>query len=153
MKYLLDRYKYPPIYIELNSWALFLQGESPSTLLDEVCECGYSAYEIIDGSTICEYPKTTFPMCFTTDVVLFKEKPAHLTVLPPPIPSEKTITQILSKLRVRKDWMIHDNYILYSLKDFPEYYLEPNINSELTKIVTSENNTIINKALDWFRCS
>ena len=152
MKRLLSKYKYPPIYIELNAYALFQQNESPISLLNEAYEHGYTAYEIIDANTVCMYQKVHFQRSFTLDVILFKELPAHISVVKGSYSdNEETAEWILSKLKAYENRLIYEGYILYLLKNFPEYYLEPRINSELKRIALSKNDPITDKAIEWFR--
>ena len=151
MRSLLEKYQYPPIYIEINVWALFLQNETPAKLLDEAGLHGYTAYEIIDDKTICEYPKSTFPMGFTTDVILLKKLPDKIIVTERLDPTKEEIENfIINSLKMIDDWQLKDNYILCTLEGYPELYENEQIKEELNKIVDENTNTMTLKAINWY---
>ncbi|MCL2312630.1 MAG: FkbM family methyltransferase, partial [Firmicutes bacterium] len=157
MSKLVKRFKYPPIYIEINAYTLFLLSETPYSLLKTVDDLGYKTYIMNDDNTLSTYPIDTFSTdVLMENVLLFKELPANLTVVPKIYPnSSEMIDWIVEKCSNIENFKHPMEYILYALKDFPQYYNEPRINKLLSKIATSENNDDvsphINKAIDWFR--
>jgi len=165
MRKLLARFDYPHIMIEMNAYALCMQGETQLSLLSMTSSMGYTAYEL-QGNSLYKVDKFVIPETFCIDYLLFKELPHELCcciVERKAIPDEEYIAKVVDKLSRRQAWHelsrygreeCADNYgayILYALKDYPDYYNHPEINRILCEIASEScNDPFISRALEWF---
>jgi len=74
MKRFLDKYGYPPVYIEGNAYTLKLHGESISSMLSLTACMGYKAYEMQDGG-LCSVDESKIPEYNCADFLLVKDTP------------------------------------------------------------------------------
>jgi len=154
MSRLLSRLGYPPIYMEVNAWTLFLMGETPYSLMKTASDIGYTAYTFEDVNTVCEFVLESFPTLVLRDIILIKDLPDHFRVVINEArqDNDADIDWILRKLIDRKNWEHHDVYIIYTLRDYPQYYNNPIIKQALSEIADSESNDILTEmAIGWFK--
>jgi FkbM family methyltransferase len=153
MRELLAKNDFPPIFMEINPWTLFLLNETPYSLFKVSSEIGYTAYKIVDHNLLAVHSHDRFHIESQQDVLLLKDVPKSCSVVPNSVPTtEQEIEWIINKINTRDTWLHHEHRILYNLKDFPEYYNEPGINNMLSEIVSRGDNPLMtDKALGWFR--
>lgn len=163
MNEMLETFNYPPIYTEVNTFALALQGETQYSYFKEAEKLGYRIYEIYDGK-LFEYNKEIFPMNYCRDYVFLKEIPDYIK---PRINgrianNDNARESILQRLKKYNCWSDlekygneksqydYDSYLCLNLKDFPNM-LDPEIKDLLLKIKREKkDNPIIKKNLEWF---
>lgn len=165
MRRLLDQFDYPPIFIEMNAYALCLQGETQHSLLSLTRSMGYKTFEL-RNNTLYTVDENRIPKTFCTDFLLTKNPLPTLnySVVDGYVMSEKeTIDQIIGQLSNRSSWNElsrygreksaedYGAYICYALKDYPTYSNHPEIKAQLAEIASEKgNNSFVKKAIGWF---
>ena len=141
MRGLLERYGYPPIFMEVNAHALLMFQETPMSLLTLANEIGYKAYRLDSNSSLTLYEASQFPMDVCVDVLLMKTIPYEIpfkTVKKAGLHHQEIVDWIYEKISNIEKWT-HDDwysylYILYVLKDFPGYYKDSRIRDVLVEL-------------------
>ena len=165
MSNLINSYKHPAIYIEINAWTLFLQGETPFSLLKTASELGYKAYVVEEMNVLSLYPEGMFPMEVLFDVILLKDIPVNMIVRSMDWPEDEAVLEWLKKKFERYhsrrnqhlfnngySWDDYIDYLYYMLKDYPQYYNTPAIRQLLKTVASSDNNNVLTeRAIAWFR--
>lgn len=159
---MLKALNYPPIYTEVNAFALALQGETPYSYFKTAEDMGYRIYEIYGGN-LYEYDKAIFPIEFCRDYIFLKEIPEFLR--------ERTFGRIANndgryenicqRLKNYERWtelnkygneesaQDYDSYLLFALKDYPNIMTEE-IKEILLEIRNVANdNILVNNFLKW----
>lgn len=134
MENMLQKYHYPPIYTEVNLFALALQGETQYSYFTEAEKLGYHIYEMYEGK-LYEYNKDLFPLNYCRDYIFLNEIPAYLEnrVFGRIANNDGRLEQVLSRLKRYSQWPEvgkygdlnrqddFDFYICYCIKDYPEF--------------------------------
>jgi FkbM family methyltransferase len=155
MRKMLAKYEYPPIFIESNSWTLFLQNETQKSLLGLSNEMGYTPY-ILKNDRLLKYNINNFPTLLCTDFLLLKDIPQNLKIdiFENYIQNkDEVITfliQCLSKDNNDLDRQLY-KAMSYALKDFPEYVSNMQIKAKLEQIAKrNAKDEFLRKYLGWF---
>jgi FkbM family methyltransferase len=155
MKNFLNNHNYPPIFMEINAWTLFLQNITPLTLLRYVKSLGYHVFKL-ERENLYKYNDDYFPVEIIIDVLLLKNIPTKMSlgVFDGVSKDEnEMVGWIIQKLGTRNEWAYHEIPILFALKDFPKYYNNPQIRELLSGIQVKENDPdahLTKRALSWF---
>jgi len=162
MKQFLSKFEYPPIFMEVNAFALSLQKETSLSLLSLANNIGYNAYEIIDDK-LHPVAADRLPLTPYTDYFLIHgEVPPrwHDKVAPERVLSdEDVISSIIQQLSDPSKWEHHTPYLCYALKDFPKYYEHPHVKSILSDLATGKYKDslpsehieeFLKKTLSWY---
>lgn len=164
MKKMLQKYHCPPIYTEVNLFALALQGESEYSYFTEAEELGYHVYELYDGK-LYEYSKDLFPLNYCRDYIFLNEIPDYLEdrVFGRIANNDGRVEQILSRLKKYKQWpkiekygdlnqsSDFDFYICYCIKDYPEF-LTDEVKKVLFEIKEyASDHLFIQQLLSWMK--
>ena len=155
MKKMLEKYCFPPIFVESNSWTLFLQSETQKSLLSTANEMGYIPY-ILKNTSLLKYDINNFPMVLCTDFLLIKDIPENLKIntygeyIQDPNEVVTFLIKSLSKLEDGFDRQLYTS-MCYALKDFPDYVCNIEIRDKLEHIVRiNANDNFLKKYLGWF---
>jgi len=138
MQNFLDFYNYPTIYIEVNTLCLCEQGESYSSLMNELKKLGYSAYTLNDDS-LQNYNMEMFPKSPVFDLLMMKNIPVDFSEK---IEHNKYVADDLSYIEnILEKYSSQTNNegletacVAYTLKDYPQYNSLPNIINHLSRI-------------------
>jgi len=156
MKKMLKEYGYPPIFMESNSWTLFLQNETQKSLLSTANEMGYIPY-IIRNDRLLRYNINNFPTKICIDFLLLKNIPGNLSInIINEYVQDKNeviafLIQSLSKYSNPLDRQICTS-MCYALKDFPDYVSNIQIKLKLEQIAEENlQDEFIMKYLGWFK--
>ena len=154
MKEMLKKYEFPPIFLEANSYTLFLQNETQRSLLMKANEMGYNAY-VLKNNKLMKYDINYFPTVIVTDFLLLKDIPKNLNITPIETyiqTQDEVIEVILHGLTKFCDHNSNvDICFCYALKDFPEYSSIREIKTKLEEIYTKNvEDKFLNKYLGWF---
>ncbi len=159
---MLQRYHYPPIYTEVNLFALALQGETQYSYFKEAEKLGYHVYELYEGE-LYEYNKELFPLNYCRDYILLNKIPDYLKerVFGRIANNGGRLEQVFSRLIRYEQWPevrkyedldqlnAFDFYICYCIKDYPEFLTDE---IKRTLIEIKENlteNMLVQKFLSW----
>ena len=164
MERMLQKYHYPPIYTEVNLFALALQGESQYSYFAEAEKLGYHVYEMYEGK-LYEYSKDLFPLDYCRDYMLVHEIPDYLEgrVFGRIANNDGRLEQVLSRLKRYEQWpeigkygdVDHTNdfdfYICYCIKDYPEF-LTDEVRNVLVEIKEcTSDNLFMQQLLSWLK--
>ena len=158
MQAFLKKYNFPPIFMEINAFALFAQQETPLSLMKSLATLGYDAYSI-NGDDLVEYPSCSFPLITFQDLLFIKDSSEDFSekIKKITIQTEDDITSwILDKLKNWETWHYSDTYIPYVLKDYPQYAEIPAVDKVLSVIQKSlsdekiSNRRLLQLAMDWY---
>ena len=158
---MLEKYGYPPIYMEINTWTLFLAGETPKSCVEYARSLGYMAYKHISG-LMYAYNSDEFPASIVDDIWLVSSMVGGMHsnfVMPKATTPASWANGSVDRIC---DWLesicgqYHEHAtvvhsICYCLKDYPRLYEAPKINALLVKIYQNRNadDLLIKKATDW----
>ena len=152
MKKMLEKYGFPPIFVESNSWTLFLQNETQKSLLETANKMGYIPY-ILKKDRLLKYDINNFPTILCTDFILLKEIPKHfkINIFEEYVqyPNE-VITFIIQNLSIDSPKHILMTYC-FVLKEFPNYASNIQIKRRLEHIIEKNiQDKFLEKYLGWF---
>jgi FkbM family methyltransferase len=154
MRKMLENYGSPPVFVESNTWTLFLQNETQKTLLSTANEIGYVPY-ILENGSLLKYDINNFPILLCTDFLLLKDIPKNLKpktfkkYVQKPNDVITFLSQTLSK--VYESNSIIDKSVCYALKDFPDYVSNMQIKVKLEQIAQKNaQDKFLKKYLGWF---
>jgi len=155
MNKMLKKYNFPPIFVESNSYTLFLQDETQKSLLFTANQIGYVPY-ILNGNKLLKYDINNFPTILVTDFLLIKDIPENLNISLFETyfqNSDEVTTYIIENLsKDNNDINRHFiTSICYALKDFPNYVSNIQI-KHLLELVINKNtqDKYLRKYLGWF---
>jgi FkbM family methyltransferase len=162
MKNLLVKYDYPVIFCEVNLWTLGLQGETQCSLYDTIKDLGYHAYDL-QNKQLVEFDIDHIPDVVCHDLYFIKntEKVNYPVVKKEKISKEKKINQIIKQLSTYSSWsqcsyetsnVQNYDYICLALKDYPEYYNNPEIHELLKRISEMKcKYPFLEQGIAWFK--
>ena len=156
MKKMLKKNGYPPIFVESNSWTLFLQNETQKSLLNTANEMGYIPY-ILKEDTLLEYNINNFPTILVTDFLLLKDIPKSLkkkskvkSFEASIQDSNEVVSFLIQNLSIDSPKHILMSYC-YVLKDFPDYASNLQIKERLEIIAgVNSQDKFLEKYLGWY---
>jgi hypothetical protein len=161
---LLSKFDYPPIFLEVNSYTLALQGETQLSLCSTLCDLGYIPYEIVDN-TLVPYNIHHLADRMFRDLLFIKEMRCQIVypIVTTTFASKSEIAaQITRQLSHHREWQdaCYDitepescaDYICLALRDYPEYYNMPQINELLSEIADrADKYPLLKSMLGWFK--
>lgn len=162
MKNMLRQFQFPPIFTEVNAFALALQGETPYSYFMQAEELGYNIYEKYDGK-LYRYSKDIVPVDFCRDYIFVKDIPSYLKnkVFGRIANNDGRIKNVLERLRNFRKWprtmeygheisvYDYDSYLCLVLKDYPQLVTDE-IKELLLQIkLEKKDDPIIQSFLKW----
>jgi len=162
MRQFLNTFGYPPIFMEINAFSLCLQNETPLSLLTLAKNIGYNAYELIDDKLHPVSPNRFQLVAYTDYFLIHGEPPIQWLdkIAEPRIFSDKqVIDALVEQLSNPSKWDHHTPYFCYTLKDFPNYYKNPQIKEFLSDFAMGKYKNslpseyieeLLKKNLTWF---
>lgn len=162
MENMLQKYHYPPIYTEVNLFALALQGETQYSYFTEAEKLGYHIYEMYEGKLFA-YSKDLFPLDYCRDYMFLHDIPAYMNerVFGRIANNDSRLEQVIQRLRRYKQWPVigkygdvdhpcdFDFYICYCIKDYPQFLTEE-VMELLKEIKTYTKDCLfMQKLLSW----
>lgn len=156
MYQMLEKYGYPPIFIEVNMCTLIAYDLTPKSVFQHARSFGYNAYRM-RACVLYEVNYDDFLEDISEDFVLIKGEFDNIAYPVARYKSSKAcetiarLVEILKRVSASQAKWIDELGYVYTLKDYPEYYENHEIKSLLKQIYVgfNEDNTYSKKATDW----
>ena len=142
-------FQYPSFYSEVNGYNLFTYNKTPRQLFDKFREYGYMPYKLIEDQ-LKEFDYNNF-QTELYDNYLFIHKTNHY--FDKMINGRIVFDTLKVKLEIlnilNNGWSQHIKYLLFALKDYPQFYNDIDIKEKLMLYSNLQDDKVINYALDW----
>ena len=166
----LEKFDFPPIYMEVNSATLCVSNESPVLLCMQLLDLGYEMYIVNEESLVPVKPNILL-MTVLNDILFVKNARTVFPNIsveanePTDCPNDKVVEHVVERLSNQDAWFSditvdsvqeYSSFVCYVLKDMPEYNAHPTINKLLRGIAESVDyekyNHFTKMATSWLRC-
>jgi FkbM family methyltransferase len=153
----------PPIFCEINSWTLGLYGETQFSLYSIIKNLGYKAYEY-KNKKLYEFDIEEPPFVVIRDLIFINDtSKINVEIIKLETKDKsKIIERIIKQLSYNKYWKQNiyyqmeeiktADYVCLALKDFPEYYKNPEIFKLLQEISRgADKYPFLEQCVGWFK--
>ncbi|MCL1883844.1 MAG: FkbM family methyltransferase [Defluviitaleaceae bacterium] len=149
----LARHNYPPIFVEVNLHMLSLFGETRISMLSHAKKMGYKPYKLEENS-LRHVEYDSFPENVVEDLLLIKDSFDNINypIKESSSPNEnKIVENIINNLQTSINHQGIELCFCYALKDYPNYYNQPEIKNLLKKLYAIRNadDRHIKNWTDW----